>query len=186
MGYLRRKTQYKTSAELDKTLSDASQFYSDLRRRVAEEDGLDPDEAAINPELSLLRERYGDRMPGKIPGHQPRDLLNPEARSEGRTDEMAGDISKASPPYPRPATRKPTTERRKTKPQSKKAVKRTTTGQTRPSPRPGAGMAGRLVTLELPEGLLKGMDEYIEAGEYSSRDDFIKEAVRDKLRTLRK
>ena len=203
MGYLRRKARdsYKTSSELDKTLAEASQFYAELRRRVAEEDGLDPDKAAINPELAKLKERYGDELPGEISGLTAQEVLAQMAEDgEGESDEDLEDEEAPEPqgqtgrkpltPRPRPASAGERPPRPRPKVRSKpgrKVAKPTQTAVSAPlRKRPAKGSPGRLVTLELPDGLLASIDEQIEAGDYTSIDDFVKEAVRDKLRSLRR
>lgn len=202
MGYLRRKARdsYKTSAELDKTLAEASQFYSELRRRVAEEDGLDPDEAAINPELVKLKERYGDELPGEIYGLTAQQILA-EMGEPGKNEGGPADDPDEAEPTKQPGRKVlaprtksdqtviPTPSARPTPKSRSRPVRKATRGSKVTAPsggkQPTTGSPGRLVTLELPEGLLASIDEHIEEGEYSSTDDFVKEAVRDKLRSLR-
>lgn len=206
MGYLRRKARdrYKTSAELDRTLAEASQFYAQMRRKVAEEDGLDPDQAAINPELAKLKERYGDELPGEITGLTAQQVLARMAEEEDGLDEEVGEgVGKVEAPKVKTGRKALTPRSRPDGPDdlpvkighaprsgAKPSRKANKTARTVPSPpmrkRPAKGSPGRLVTLELPEGLLASIDEQIEAGEYSSIDDLVKEAVREKLRALRK
>lgn len=187
MGILQKRSRdkYRPSSELDEALAESSRFYAQMRQKIAEEDGLDPDEVAENPELRRLQETYGDELGEELPEKYPYDVEEEEAGIESRPSQSPPITTRRKPlqtravaeqarrPPPRPPARKV----------ARKQPSRT---PRRQEPTPTTSGAGRLLTVEMPDGLLGGIDEQVEAGLYSSRDDFLKEAVRDKLRDLRR